>query len=306
MFTALAQHVLAQGGVVFGAAFDEELQLSHVGVMSEKELAPLRGSKYLQSDASEVLGSIAALAQLGTQVLFVGTPCQAAGVRAVLGQDFENVLIVDIVCHGVPSPGVFESYIRRLEKERGAKVLTYAFRDKRLGWKNFSVAARFADGSEYTATQTEDPFMKSFLNNLCLRPSCAQCPYAGYARTGDITMADLWGAQKHLKEWDDDRGLSLVFVNTSNGSRAMHAIEGKVKTTSADPKKYLPFNPSIEQASKPHARRARFIGAVNREGFSAQLVDRMLQPPTLVERAVGKAGRAAKKIRQALLGRGDK
>ena len=303
VFTALAQQVLSQGGVGFGAAFDEDLQLSHVGVMSEKELAHLRGSKYLQSDASEVLRSIGALARLGTQVLFVGTPCQAAGVRAVLGQEMENVLIVDIVCHGVPSPGMFESYIRMLEKERGAKVLTYAFRDKLLGWKNFSVAARFADGSEYTGTQTEDPFMRSFLNNLCLRPSCAQCPYAGYARTGDLTLADLWGAQKHLKDWDDDKGLSLVFVNTGSGSRAMRAIEGKIKTTAVDPKKYLPFNPSIESACTPHARRARFIAAVNREGFSEALVDKMLAPPTFLERAVGKARRVTLRLRRMIVGK---
>lgn len=296
VFTALAHHVLSQGGVVFGAAFDEELQLSHIGVMSERELSQLRGSKYLQSDASDVLRSIESLAQLGTQVLFVGTPCQAAGLRAVLGQEMENVLIVDIVCHGTPSPGVFESYIRMLEKERGSKVIHYAFRDKRLGWKNFSVAAQFADGGEYTGTQTEDPFMRSFLQNLCLRPSCAQCPYAGYARTGDITLADLWGAQKNLKEWDDDKGLSLVFVNTGAGSKAMHAIEGEIRTTAVDPQKYLPFNPSIESACKPHARRERFLAAVASRGFSRDLVDKMLAPPTIIERAVGKAKRILRKL----------
>lgn len=302
VFSALAEHVLSQGGVVFGAAFDEEMHLAHVGVMSEKELAPLRGSKYLQSDASDVLRPIAALAQMGTQVLFVGTPCQAAGLRAVLGREMENVLIVDIVCHGAPSPMVFERYLAMLAAQRGTGVISYAFRDKRNGWKDFSVVARFADGSEYTGTQTSDPFMRGFLQNLYLRPACAACPYAGYARTGDITLADLWGAHKNLREWDDDKGLSLVFVGTGNGSRAMRAIGAKLKTATVETGKFVPFNPSIEKACTPHFRRARFFDALSRKGFSQELVDKMLAPPTVLERAAAKAGRIPRKVKR-LLGR---
>lgn len=303
VFTALAQQVLSCGGVVFGAAFDEGFVLSHIGVMSEKELAPLRGSKYVQSDATGILAHIAALAQMGTQVLFCGTPCQVAGLRAVLGREYDNVLLVDIVCHGTPSPKVFAGYLAMLEKKQGTKVAHYTFRDKRLGWKDFSVVAQFEDGTEYTATQTKDAFMRGFLQNLYLRPSCAQCPYEGYARKGDITLADLWGAQKHLKEWDDDRGLSMVFVNTSNGNRAMRLITPQIKTTTVEPAKYLPFNPSIEHACTPHARREMFFKTFVQEGFSETLLDKMLAPPSKWERAVAKIKRIPGAIKRRIIGK---
>lgn len=300
VFSLLARNVLSQGGVVFGAAFDEELKLAHIGIMSEREIGPLRGSKYLQSDASEACRYAVALAKMGTQVLFCGTPCQVAGVRAALGNTYENVLLVDIVCHGAPSPAVFDSYIKGLEQEHGKRATHYTFRDKRKGWKDFSVVAGFEDGTEYTGTQTVDPFMRGFLHNLYLRPSCTPCHYEGFNRQGDITLADLWGAQLHLKEWDDDKGLSMVFVNTSVGNIAMRAIAKDVQTRTVDHKKFMRFNPSIEKSAIAHSRRGRFFKSFAKQGFDKKVIDKLLAPPGQFERGVKKIGRIPSALKRRL------
>lgn len=139
IFTLLARNAIAKGGVVFGAVFDENLRVEHIGALDETELAGMRGSKYVQSDATDAIQNAVSLLRRDIPVLFSGAPCQINGLLAALGnQKTDKLLTVDFVCHGVPSPGVFASYIKELEKEHGCRVTGYTFRDKRLGWKNFS------------------------------------------------------------------------------------------------------------------------------------------------------------------------
>lgn len=287
VFTALARRMVSQGGVVFGAAFDDRLHVEHIGAMDESEIAGMRGSKYVQSDAADAIANAAALLARGIPVLFTGTPCQIDGLLArVRGKEREKLLTVDFVCHGVPSPGVFASYIESLERAHGQRVTAYAFRDKRLGWKNFSAVATLADGTQLSGTQTDEPFLYGFLQNLYLRPSCTQCTaLRGAQHRADLTLADLWGAQDVCPELDDDTGLSLVMVNTQKGRQALREVERELTVFPMRTDALLRYNPSIEHTAKAHPKRARFFRMYEKHGFDGARVMKLLAPPGRIERA---------------------
>ena len=310
VFTALARGMFARGGVVFGAAFDESLRVEHIGAFDETELAAMRGSKYVQSDAADAVAHAASLLERGIPVLFSGTPCQIAGLKARVGKKYDELLLtVDFVCHGVPSPGVFASYLRELEKKNGKRVVAYAFRDKRLGWKNFSAVATFEDGTEHVGQQTTEPFLYGFLQNLYLRPSCTQCTaLRGGHHVSDITMADLWGAERICPDRDDDSGLSLAFVNTPRGRKALEAAGTQlVSFPVSDVEQLLRVNPSIEHTAKAHEKRKMFFASFAQKGFESEMVMKLLAGPSRLERIVRRIAHLPKGLARrigVLLGRG--
>ena len=288
VFTLLAREVIREGGVVFGAAFDENMRVEHVGAFDETELSGMRGSKYVQSDAADAIGNAVSLLKREIPVLFSGTPCQINGLLAALGgTKTDKLLTVDFVCHGVPSPGVFASYLKELEKKQGSRVAAYAFRDKRLGWKNFSAVAAFENGREHAGTQTTEPYLYGFLQNLYLRPSCHACSgLRGEHHAADITLADLWGADALFPERDDDTGLSLVMANTQKGRQALEACGAQLN---AFPVKRLEgmarVNPSLFTPVKPHEKRAAFFKRYQKHGFESDYVMKLLRGPNAAERA---------------------
>jgi len=270
VFTVLAEAVLGRGGIVFGAALlpgRDGLALRHIAVEDAAGLSALRGSKYVQSDLGGAYAQVRAALDDGREALFSGTPCQVAGLYAVTGGPRGNLLTVDLVCHGAPSPLVFAAYLRYLEKGRGQRVTALSFRDKRRGWKDFCLAATFADGGEHVAGQTEDPYLIAFLRNLCLRPCCHACPFAGEKRPADLSLGDLWGARRVMPEADDDRGLSLVLVGSARGARAMEEASARLWLTPADAAAFERDNPGIYRAGGAHPRRAAFLRHVRRYGF---------------------------------------
>ncbi|MBR1409392.1 MAG: Coenzyme F420 hydrogenase/dehydrogenase, beta subunit C-terminal domain [Clostridia bacterium] len=307
VFTALAESVLSRGGAVFGAVFGDDFKVEHVGAVSRDGIRPMRGSKYVQSDAASALADVQDLLSRDIPVLFTGTPCQVAGLYALLGKGRPGgLLTADFICHGVPSPGVFAAYLDALQKQQGSSLVDYSFRDKRLGWKDFSAAARFADGTEHTGTQTTEPFLRGFLKNLYLRPSCHACTdlrYGGHA--ADLTIADLWGAKDVFPDWDDDKGLSLVFANTPAGQRALDACASLERRAIGDVSVLRRANPSIFQPAAANPHRAKFWNAFHKHGFSEELVERCLRE-TRTEAAVKRIRRIpAALIRRtrSLLGR---
>ena len=288
VFTALAQDMIARGGVVFGAVFDEALNVEHVGAMDLREIAAMRGSKYVQSASAEAIEHAAQLLACGMPVLFSGTPCQIDGLLARLhGKNTEQLITVDIVCHGTPSPGVFASYIKELEKMRGAKVTAYSFRDKRFGWKDFAAVATFEDGSEHVGTQRDEPYLRGFLANLYLRPSCTACSQLRGARhVSDLTLADLWGAHELYPAEDDDTGLSLVIVNTQKGMKAIEACAKTIRTFEAEKNGMLRFNPSLDSTAAAHRKRKAFFAAYKKRGFERKTVEKLLAPMSKPEKIV--------------------
>jgi len=303
VFTALARGMFAAGGVVFGAAFDETLRVEHIGAFDETELAAMRGSKYVQSDAADAMANAASLLERGIPVLFSGTPCQIAGLKARVGKKHDDQLLtVDFVCHGVPSPGVFASYIAELEKKYGKRVTAYTFRDKRKGWADFSAVATFEDGTEHVGQQTTEPFLYGFLQNLYLRPSCVQCSaLRGEHHVSDITIADLWGAQQICPDKNDDTGLSLVFVNTQKGRKALEAAQAQlISFPIQDTNQLLRVNPSIAHTASAHVKRKAFFAFFGKNGFDSAYVMKLLAGPSKLERIVRRIAHLPKGVLRRL------
>lgn len=253
VFRVLAEDVLADGGVVYGAAFDVHNRLRHVRAESADALVPLTGSKYVQSEIGTAFCQVRADLKNERRVLFTGTPCQVAGLYAFLGGDDANLLTADILCHGVPSPAVFERYLESLGVGEKCRI---EFRNKDNGWKKYEVVV----GDRGHETFRANAYMKGFLSNLYLRPSCASCRFVGCRRPGDLTLGDFWGAGNFRKRYDDDKGTSLVLLNSPKARSIFQTLQGKFSLAEQVPSdSAVPFNPSLVHASKPDARRAAFF-----------------------------------------------
>ena len=219
VFSILAQYVLQQNGIVYGAAFDDQFNVAHIGIKTIEDLPKLRGSKYVQSYILETLfAEIKKELQQGRLVLFSGTPCQVAGLKLYLQKKYDNLLLADLICHGVPSGKVFSEYLNHLERKQQAKCTSYNFRDKKKGWKSYFMSAFFS--KPYRANADLDPYMYFFMRGVFQRPSCYQCQYTSVKRVSDITLADFWGIKPTKTIKDDDKGISLILVNTPIGAEA--------------------------------------------------------------------------------------
>ena len=182
IFSLAAQVVLKRGGVVFGAAFDDAFQVRHIEIESEKDLWRLRGSKYVQSSLDNTYPQVRQYLAAGRWVLFSGTACQIAGLKKYLGKAYDRLLTMDVLCHGVPSPKIWKLYLEEQERKHHGKITSIQFRDKRLGWKLYSIRILFADGGEYAVPFPDDVFMNMFLANIDLRPACQDCRCRHYRR----------------------------------------------------------------------------------------------------------------------------
>ncbi len=267
VFTALAQAVLREGGVVFGGAFDEHFHVVHKYIDHPDQLEQLRGSKYVQSDMGNAYGQAQEFLKQGRQVLFSGAPCQIEGLQAYLGRDYENLLTVDFVCHGVPSPKLWEKYLQFREKEAGAEVKAVSMRDKSAGWKLFSMGISFADGGVYTQKLTEDFYLRGFLMDLFLRPSCHICPFRKVHRSSDITLADYWNVKENFPEQADDRGVSLVLVHHRRGEALLDACRKELTLWQTDYKDILRGNPSTLRSKPAPKLRSAFMKDADRLPF---------------------------------------
>lgn len=229
IFSLLAQQTLAEGGVVFGVRFDEEWKVVTHYCETPEDLKAFRGSKYVQSNTNGMFAQAQAFLKAGRKVLFSGTPCQIKGLKLFLRKEYENLLTVEVICHGAPSPKVWEKHLQTIADKSGiggapmSKTFSdIRFRDKRKGWKAFSCVYTPCQGGKETQVSTflEDPFMRIFLADINLRPSCYTCA-AKSGRSGcDIALADFWAIGMVAPELDDDRGVSLALIYTEKGMKA--------------------------------------------------------------------------------------
>lgn len=257
IFTLLAEKIIQENGVVFGARFDDNWEVKHDYTETIEGLAAFRGSKYVQSRIEDNYMKAEKFLKEGRKVLFSGTPCQIAGLKKFLRKEYDNLLTVDLICHGVPSPKVWRMYldetcrnlIERSGKSSVSSVLTDGekkyyieainFRHKILGWKRSSFFLKLNSAFIQSEKNTEgifepfaeNAFMKAFLSDTILRPSCYQCPCKSGKSTSDITIADYWNIQQVLPEFDDDKGISLVLTNTSKGENIFSSCNVIYKKT---------------------------------------------------------------------------
>lgn len=227
IFYLLAKSVIDKGGVVFGAVFDENFNVVHTYADSIIKLQPMLGSKYVQSSMDDSFCKVKDFLTKGRLVYFSGTPCQIAGLKAFLGKDYKNLICQDLLCHGVPSPKVWQSYVDIRLKKSNSALQRIAFRAK--PWKRFSVSFLYENNTEYRCVFMNDTYMKLFLNNTILRRSCYDCPAKGCSGA-DITLGDYWGVENIHPEMDDDQGTSLVILNSPKGVSVFSEITDNLKS----------------------------------------------------------------------------
>lgn len=269
IFTWIAEKVLQEGGVVFGARFDENWEVRHDYTENIEGLVEFRGSKYVQSRIEDNYQKAETFLKQGRKVLFSGTPCQIAGLKRFLRKEYENLLTIDIVCHGVPSPGVWRKYLKEKivgisDDERNIRVEAISFRDKITGWKNYSFSLALSDFDEngirqnksYSELSRKNYFMKGFLADLYLRPSCYACPAKSGKSGSDITLGDLWGSPNIIGNEDDDRGTCLTLINKDIPFLKDYS---SLWMKEIDYNAALIHNPAIEHSAKIPLKRTLFF-----------------------------------------------
>ena len=263
VFYHLADEVLSRKGVVFGAAFDENMDLKHISITDRKDLYKLQGSKYLQSNTKNTFTEVKEYLNDNKIVLYVGTPCQIKGLNLFLNKKYDNLYTIDIICHGVPSPLVFSKYISKLEDKYKSNVVKYNFRNKEEGWKQYNTKIEFEDGSIFKEKYDKNIYMKGFLRNLYLRKSCYNCSAKGFTSGSDITLGDFWGIQEELPEFDDDKGCSVVFINTKHGEDLFNQIQENFDVKRINDK-VLKYNKSAIESSFENKNRTRFFNDLDK------------------------------------------
>lgn len=281
-FSLLSEYVLDNNGVVFGCAFDSDMVLFHSYAETYDDYKKFRGSKYLQSKIGDCYTKVREFLNNDRLVMFTGTPCQIDGLKSYLKKDYNNLILVDLVCHGAPSPLVFSKYKNELEKKFDSKTESVSFRKKSSGWKTFSVSFMFKNKKEFTNTLNNDLFMRGFLKDLFLRPSCHKCISNGLKRNSDITLADYWGISNHYPEMDDDKGTSLILINSEKGKRYFDSISDKMKFIQTDIDYALESNPRIIKSVSPHKSRSEFFNNLDKYDFS-KLIHKYCDDPFLVK-----------------------
>lgn len=226
IFTALSDYILEREGVVYGCALTEDFEAVHVRADRKCERDRMRGSKYIQSRMNNTYNNVKYDLDADRNVLFSGTSCQIAGLKKYLGQEYENLLCIDIVCHGVPSPKVWKAYLSWQEIKKQSKVKAVDFRNKKdFGWREHIETLFLASGE----TVNSKVFTTLFYGHNILRPCCYKCPYKSVMHPGDITIADYWGIEKAAPKFDDNKGVSLVLINNEKGKCVFDAIKDRVR-----------------------------------------------------------------------------
>ena len=247
IFSVLARYVLENNGAVYGACFDEEFKLKHIRIDKQESLYKLRGSKYLQSNIKNTFELVKNDLNNGVKVLYVGTPCQIAGLKNYLGKDYEDLLLIDLVCHGVPSQKLFDKYLTWLKKKNNSSIIEYEFRSKEKKSWGLNLKVKFKSGKERYIPANLDPYYKAFLNGSTYRECCYNCKYAKIERVGDITIADYWGIEKEHPDFYDKNGVSAVIINTNAGFKAFENIKDEVEYRDSEIEKIIAKNKNLQE-----------------------------------------------------------
>ena len=265
IFSLIANHILDQKGIVIGAAFNENNELKHIAIEKNKDLNKLMGSKYLQSDLNDIFKYIKENIK-ERKILFVGTPCQVGGLKAFIKNDYNNLICIDLVCHGVPSPKLFKKYIEELENENG-NLLNYNFRDNSTGWDTYSNTATFKDKT-ITEDRKQNKYMKLFLSDVALRQSCFNCNFKLGNKYSDITLGDFWGIKNHYPEMYNKSGVSAIIINTKQGEELFNNINKDIEYKECKLEEILSGNPSLKISGKEPKTRDNFFKEMDKLSIS--------------------------------------
>lgn len=266
IFPIIATKILNENGIVIGAAFDKNKKLKHFSITDIKDLNKLEGSKYLQSDLENIFSYVKENIS-NKKILFVGTPCQVAGLKSYLKNDCNNLICIDLFCHGVPSPKLFKKYIDELEKENKDILTDYKFRDKTTGWDSYSNTAVF-ENSKKSELQINNNYMKLFLSDVSLRESCFNCNFKLENKYSDLTLGDFWGVKKYYPEMYNKKGVSAIIINTSKGEELFKLIENDLEYKSCNVEQISVGNPCLIRSVERPIKRDLFFKKIDNESIN--------------------------------------
>lgn len=223
IFSALATEILNMEGLVVGAYYDKDFSVKHGVIEKKEDIKKLRQSKYTQSNLNEVFRIIKKKLENGKIVLFCGTPCQSSGLQHYLRKSYENLYCCDFICRGVTSQKVYKKFIDDISAMHGTRIKKIQFKNKDFGWNQFTTKLIFTNGAEYQKDRYEDYYMRGYLkHNLYLRPACHECQFKKIPRVSDISLGDFWGIGNYGNYLDDDKGTSVILVNSEKGHNLLN------------------------------------------------------------------------------------
>ncbi len=264
VFTALAEAILDVGGVVFGAGFDDEFNVVHKYAETKEGIREFRGSKYVQSKIGHTYIECRAFLEAGRAVLFTGTPCQIGGLYAYLGKPYENLYTQEFVCHGVPSPLVWSSYVKHREETAHAKPVRVCFRNKDVSWSQYSMRFEFTDGTVYRSVVPNDVFLRGFISDIYLRPSCYDCAFKATHHVADITLADFWGIDDINADFNDRKGTSLLLIHSPSGKSLWNRVSQGFESFEVEFDEAIKSNPSYFKSVSHTKLRRHFFDDFNK------------------------------------------
>lgn len=230
VFSEFARNIYHKGGYVCGAIYNKENMVEHILSNDENDLDNIRSSKYLQSDINNIYKKIKEKLEADKIVLMCGSPCQIAGLYNFLGKEYVNLYTCDFICRGMNSPKIFKGYLKSLESKYNSKVKKIKFKNKIHGWHNFSTRIDFENGKKYIGGRYVDSYMLGYLRyNAFMRPSCYDCKFKGLPKKSDITLADFWGIENIAPEMDENKGTSMILINSSKGKLLFDEIKANIK-----------------------------------------------------------------------------
>lgn len=268
IFILLANHIIQKGGVVFGAAFNNDFYVRHIGVESKEQVKQLQGSKYVQSYLGDTFLQVKTSLKKGRTVLFSGTPCQIEGLLHFLGKPYKNLITVDLLCTGVPSPKVWADYLEYRKKQAYAKEIKYInFRNKSGGWEDYRLCFSFDNGIEYSNSSKEDIYMRGFLCGAFLQKACYDCKFKTEKRNSDLTLGDFWGIKKELPEQYNPYGVSAILVHSAKGEKLIKELN-QAQLTDISVESILKGNKNALRSNAATVRRNIFFDLYLNKNFS--------------------------------------
>lgn len=296
IFSELAEAIWQENGYVSGAVYDDEWMVKHIVTNSRNDIKKLRSSKYIQSRIENCYREIEEKLKKGNKVMICAAPCQIAGLVNYLGKEYDNLILCDFICRGVNSPKIFKKYLESLEKKYHAKISKIKFKDKTYGWHSFSTRIEFENGKKYIGNRYLDSFMIGYLQyNAFMRPACYECHFKDFPRLSDITLADFWGIENIDKTLDQNKGTSMILLNSQKGKELFEKIKDNLNWKKIDSDKAFIENQCVHKSANMTEARKQVLARMDEMTYD-EIKKRYFPGPSKRKKFYLKTRLLAKKI----------
>lgn len=295
VFYAAAQQIIKNHGYVCGAVIDKNFQVKHICSNKEEDIFRMMGSKYAQSNMGNIFQQVQQLIKKGIPVLFTGCPCQIAGLQAFLEKKYHNLILMEVICHGIPSNLMLQNYVSLLSQKKHSKVIQIEFRNKHNGWHSSSVRAKYKNGKTYDKITIADAFMKGMLQNIFLKSSCYACKFRPFASSSDCMVGDFWGAEVEIPEQDDNRGLSVILIHNKTAEEWVNNLGLSIQKYNVE--NIIKYNMTIIKSPQINNQRETFYKVSKEVGYQ-KAIDKLLweKPWQYLKRTVFRNLRAIRNL----------